>query len=102
MLLDKIVDLRADAAHDLAAALGQPQLRPRMLEPRILAWGDQSVDFVLQWRNPGWVVLINLPREIDEGFAVGFGFGRTDGDGSFAHGALASASPRSAPAKPVN
>ena len=47
MLLDELVDLRADAAHDFAAALRQPQLGLGMLEPRVLARCDQAVDLVL-------------------------------------------------------
>ena len=42
VLLDEIIDLRADAPDDLAAALGQPELRPGMLEPWVLAGGDEA------------------------------------------------------------
>ena len=70
MLLHQLVDLGADPADDLAAALGQPQLRAGMLEPRVLARRDQAVDFVLERRHPGGVVLVDLPGEVDEGLAV--------------------------------
>src|SRR5213079_2992590 len=86
MLQHQIVDLRADPPDDLAAALGQPQLRARMLEPRVLARGDEPVHFVLQRRDPGGVVLVDLPREVDEGLLVFLGDDRTDGDGVAAHG----------------
>ena len=75
MLLDEIVDLRADAADDLAAALGQPQLGPGMLEPRVLARSDQAVDLVLERRHPGGIVPVDLPGEIDEGLLVLLGIG---------------------------
>src|SRR4051812_19104893 len=100
MLLDEIVDLGADPPDHLAGALGQPQLGAGMLEPRVLARGDQPVDFVLERRDPRGIALVNLPREVDEGLAVFLGLNRTDGAGA-AHGALASESSRSAPVNPT-
>ena len=66
-------------------ALGQPQLRAAMPEPGVLLGIDQAVDFVLERRHPGRVVLVDLPREVDECLAVGLGGDRADGDG-VAHG----------------
>ena len=62
MLLDQIVDLRADPADDLAAAFGQPQLRAGMLEPRVFARGEQAHDLGLERRHPGGVVAVDAPR----------------------------------------
>ena len=81
MLLHQLVDLRADPADDLAAALRQPELGAGMLEPRVLARRDQAVDLVLERRDPGRVVLVNLPGEVDEGLAVLLGLDGADGDG---------------------
>ena len=87
MLLDEVVDLRADAADDLAAALGQPELGAGMLEPRVLARRDQAVDLVLERGDPGGVVPVDLPGEVDEGLPVGLGLDGADGDGRAAHAA---------------
>src|SRR5215218_9595007 len=86
MLLHQLVDLRADPPDHLPAALGEPELRARMLEPRILAGGDEAVDFVLQRRDPSGVIFVNLPCEVDEGFSVGLGLDRPDRYGRAAHG----------------
>ena len=94
MLLDQLVDLGADPADDLAAALGQPELRAGMLEPRVLAGRDQAVDLVLERRDPGRVVLVDLPGEVDEGLAVLLGLDRADGDGALLMARAASGSTR--------
>src|SRR5690242_8679299 len=85
MLLHKIVDLGADPADDLAAALREPQLGARMLEPRVLARRDEAMDLVLQRRNPVGIVLVDLPREVDEGLVVLLGLYRADRYGCAAH-----------------
>jgi hypothetical protein len=86
MLLDEIVDLRADPPDDLAGALGEPELRARMLEPRVLAGGEEAVDLVLERRDPMRIVLVDLPREVDEDLSVLLGRDRADRDGRGARG----------------
>ena len=78
MFLDQIVDLGTDPADQLAVAFGQPQLGFGVFEPRVFAGGEEAVDLVLERRDPGGVVLIHFPGEIDEGLAVGRGLDRAD------------------------
>ena len=73
VLEDEIVDLRTDAADDPAAALRQPKLRTGMFEPGVLLRVQQAVDLVLQRGDPGGIVPVDLPREVNEGLAVRFG-----------------------------
>ena len=83
----------ADSPGDLPAALGQPQLRLGVPEPRVLLGIDQPVDFVLQRRDPGGIILVDRPRKVDELLAVRLGDDRTNGDA--AHRAKASDASRS-------
>src|SRR5258708_17033842 len=85
MLLDKLVDLRADAPHNLAAAFRQPEFGPGMLEPWVLSWSDQSVDLILEGRHPGGIILVDLPGKVDEGLLVPLGSDRADGKGAAVH-----------------
>ena len=100
MFLHKLVDLGADPPDDLASALGEPKLGPSMPEPRVLLRVEQPVDLVLQGRNPGEVVGIDRPGEVDESLAVGVGPHRTDGNWSTGHaGGLAARGHFVTPAK---
>jgi hypothetical protein len=101
MLLDEVVDLGADPPDDLAAAFGQPELRSGVLEPRVLARRDEAMDLVLQRWDPGGVVLVDLPGEIDEGLAVLLGLDRADGEGGSVHARTASPRSGQAPVKVV-
>src|SRR5205823_5857337 len=56
-----------------------------MLEPRVLAGCDEAVDLVFQRRDPGGIVLVDLPREVDEGLLVLLRGDGADGDGAAAH-----------------
>src|SRR5438067_9077575 len=56
-----------------------------MLEPRVLAGCDEAVDLVFQRRDPGGIVLVDLPREVDEGLLVLLRGDGTDGDAAAAH-----------------
>ena len=85
MLLNQIVDLRADPADYFAASLGEPQLRASMFEPGVLAGSDQAVDLILERWDPCRVVLVDLPGGVDEGFPVLFREDGTDGDGRATH-----------------
>ena len=82
---DQVVDLGADPPDGLAAALGKPQLCLRMFEPGVLLRVEQAVNLVLQRRDPGRVVLVSLPREIDESLAVGTSRDWADGEDVGAH-----------------
>ena len=86
VLLHQFVDLGTDPADHLAAAFGEPEFSARMLEPGILARGDEAVDLVLQRRHPGGVVLVDLPCEVDEQLLVLLGADRADGEIVAAHG----------------
>src|SRR5690348_14740296 len=97
MLLDEIVDLRADTADDFSVPLCEPELRPGVLEPRILARRDKTVDFLLERRDPGRIVAVDLPGEVHEGLLIGLGFDGTYGDAA-CHGAGASSWRGRAPA----
>src|SRR5436190_1849683 len=51
-----------------------------MLEPGVLPRRDEPVDLVLERRNPGRVVLVGLPGEVDEILPVFFAFDRANSE----------------------
>jgi hypothetical protein len=67
------VDLGGDAADDTAIASGEEERRFGVLEPGILARGDQAVDLGLERRHPVGILPVEAIGELDERFFVGPG-----------------------------
>ena len=63
--------MRGNAPCYAAIGFGEEQLCFAMLEPRILAQGDQRVDFILEWRHPVGIAGVKAERQVDKGPAVG-------------------------------
>jgi hypothetical protein len=57
------------------------------------------MDLVLERRDPGRIILVDLPGEVDECLLVLFRLDGTDGEGGAAHRAGASGWMRQAPVK---
>src|SRR5947207_9468085 len=61
---------RQDAPHDFAAAASQEKFSFPMLEKRMLLLIEKFFSLEQERRDPGRIVRINTPRELDESVAV--------------------------------
>ncbi len=78
-----MIDMRADPADHLVAAPGEEILMLGMFVERVLAGGQQAIDLVLERRDPGGIVGINGPGQVDECLEVGLA-----GDGVMTNSAV--------------
>jgi len=90
MLLDEIVDLGADPADHLAARAPPATAAALACSNHgFLPRCDQAMDLIRQRRNPGWVVTVDAPGEVERRLCGSFLVtDRMDGDWRAAHGGM--------------